>query len=457
MADHWGVEVLMNLEVAQVQKPPRLTRTHWKLNSSILKHESFLLQFSDLLPQFLEDIDEFEDAADGWDLFAKPAISSFCKSFSIPLAKQRKTSKNFLFALLTKATNQEDWSLVTQTRKKLKTFIAYEANSLIVCSRYKQNSEEEAASLFHMAKTKKADLTKLKVAEDGRVGYRSNVSMVVTEDPVRIEQETLNFVDTLLNGRQDRYLQDTGETFQPDDTYLEEFLSNLSQLTQASQDGLVVPLSVKEVGEAIKASENGKSPELDSIMYKFYKVTWSVISAIFPRVLQAQLNKEKLMESGQHGATRLLPKVYVVPDVTELWPITLLQVDYRLLSRCLATRLHTVMHEVVDARQLGVAAPGMVGGILTGMYNILSSIDYVNLNKLKAYMASFDSMKAYNKANTVYLEKVTQRMAFPPVFRGWLKMLHLGATTKLILPGGLIREIKVFFSFRQGDCIAGDL
>ena len=55
-----------------------------------------------------------------------------------------------------------------------------------------------------------------------------------------------------------------------------------------------------------------------------------------------------------------------------------------------------------------------------------------------------------------YLDKVTKRMAFPVVFRGWLKMLHMGATTKL-LSSGLSREIPVSFSFPQGDCIAGDL
>ena len=36
-------------------------------------------------------------------------------------------------------------------------------------------------------------------------------------------------------------------------------------------------------------------------------------------------------------------------------------------------------------------------------------------------------------------------------------MLHHGATTRLILYSGLSREISVSFSFRQGDCIAGDL
>ena len=162
------------------------------------------------------------------------------------------------------------------------------------------------------------------------------------------------------------------------------------------------------------------------------------------------------MESSQHGATRLISKVEGVPDVTELRPITLLQVDYRLLSKYLAMRLRTVMPEVVDARQLGSSVPGQGGGILTGVYEILSSIDYVNRNNLLAYLASFDNVKAYNRSSTEYLDKVTEKMAFPQIFRAWLKMLHCGATTKLILPSGLSREIKVTFSFRQGYCIAGD-
>ena len=115
------------------------------------------------------------------------------------------------------------------------------------------------------------------------------------------------------------------------------------------------------------------------------------------------------------------------------------------------------MHEVVDPGQLGVPIPGKGGAILTGLYKILSSIDYVNVNNMKAYIASFDNIKAYDRANTRYLEKVTKKMAFPPLFREWLKMLHEGATTRIILPTGMSKEIQVTFSFRQGDPVAGDL
>ena len=79
--------------------------------------------------------------------------------------------------------------------------------------------------------------------------------MKTTTDAGRIEEETVHFTEALLNGRQDRYLQDTKEVFKPDYTHLEVFLSNLSKLSQESKDSLVEPLSKDEVEDVVKRCE----------------------------------------------------------------------------------------------------------------------------------------------------------------------------------------------------------
>ena len=65
--------------------------------------------------------------------------------------------------------------------------------------------------------------------------------------------------------------------------------------------------------------------------------------------------------------------------------------------------------------------------------------------------------KAYDRASVRFLLLVMERMGFPEIFRRWVEMLHHEATTRLVLPTGLSREIKVKFSFRQGDPIAMNL
>ena len=103
--------------------------------------------------QLEEDLFEFEDEADWWDNFAKPAIICFLKSFSVSLAKQNKCLKTFLLSLLRLATRKEQWKLVSETKEKLEAIVKHEAFGLIVHSRDNQNTEEEAASIYHYNKS----------------------------------------------------------------------------------------------------------------------------------------------------------------------------------------------------------------------------------------------------------------------------------------------------------------
>ena len=67
-----------------------------------------------------------------------------------------------------------------------------------------------------MKKTGSNHLTKMKFIDtDGNVR--------ITTDSAKIEAETVKFYKALLNGRHDKNLVDTGQSFQPSDEYLEDF------------------------------------------------------------------------------------------------------------------------------------------------------------------------------------------------------------------------------------------
>ena len=86
-----------------------------------------------------------------------------------------------------------------------------------------------------------------------------------------------------------------------------------------------------------------KSPGLDGLPYELYQATWEVIGMDFVQVLQCQLDRIRLVESNRHGATRLTSKVEGIPSVFELRPITLLNCDYKILSKCFVGVMNPVM------------------------------------------------------------------------------------------------------------------
>ena len=219
-------------------------------------------------------------------------------------------------------------------------------------------------------------------------------------------------------------------------------------MSQLSQDKLVQNLSYEKVKFIVfKKCARNKSPGLDGLPYEIYQVTWDIIGRDFVKVLQCQLDRDRIIESDQHGATRLTSKVDGIPAVFELRPITLLNCDYKILSKCFVGELAPVMGEIILSGQLCSVKEK---NILFGISNIISTVDYVNAHNIPAYIASFDMFKAYDRVMLDYLVKVMRAMKFPEKFIGWILMLHDGATTRLLL-NFLTDPIKVLFSIRQGD------
>ena len=142
-----------------------------------------------------------------------------------------------------------------------------------------------------------------------------------------------------------------------------------------------------------------------------------------------------------------LYKLDGIPSIWELRPITLLNCDYKILSKCFVGVLNPVMGEIIVSGQLCSVEEK---NILFGVSNILSSIDYVNAHNIPAYAASFDMFKAYDRVMLEYLSKVMEAMDFPNKFISWIMMLHEGATTSFLL-NFLTNPVQVLFSIRQGD------
>ena len=239
----------------------------------------------------------------------------------------------------------------------------------------------------------------------------------------------------------------TGVPFVPDNSFLADFLQGLSSLDNDQSEKLHEDVDVDELDIIIKECENNKAPGLDGLSYELYKSTWEIIKEIFVMVVQCQLDRERIVDSNTMGATRLSSKVLGVPQVDELRPLTLLNCDYRILSKFFVRRMKPVLPFVIKSGQLCTVGKK---NILFGVNNILSSVMFIKERKLGAFLLSLDFFKAYDRVLVDYLVIVMKKMNFSKKFCSWIKMLHLDARTRFIL-GSLTRSIRVSFSIRQGD------
>ena len=435
---------------------PRDTPVLWILNNSILEDTQFRELVAKLWQKLREEQAGYEDIVDWWEEEARPTLRKFCQHYSKMRARARRGRKDWAYLELRGALEEGDWAKVARLREELRVILMFEEQGLKLRSRCKQEIEEERASLYHVGReissSGRGSITKLKIEklEGGRVREE------VTEDPREIEGALVTFYDGLFNGRLDSNLKDTGqEVVARLDLHQEEFLQGLDRLREESKRKLEERLSEEEVLDNLKAMECGRSPGEDGLTREFYSSLWDTLGCDIVKVLQGTLDRELLPLSNTRGLTRLCSKVLppAVPRVTETRPITRLNTDYKLLSRCLASRTRAVMPEVIKSRQM--ALPGR--DIMEGGHNILSAISYIEqrhreTGEFGGFVASYDEVKAYDVTRTAYVDLVMDCMNFGPKFRRWCLMLNRGATTRILLPMGRVsREIKLAVSIRQGD------
>ena len=440
LSDHCGVKMEIKLNVCHPEIFHKQDRkTYWKLNNAILKDEDFIENFIHLWNWLQTQKQNYSDIANWWDKAAKPSFREFCILFSSRRTKRRKDTKKFLFAYLKIVLKLKNWKEVTRVKDKLSNLLDEDSYGYVIRSRFKNNASDEMASLYHanqeIKNGKKNSLNKLKI--DG----------IYESDTKIIEDKVVEFFNSLFNGHHNARLEDTGSPFQPDFVGLDSYLQGLGSLPDSDRDELEGDISIEELRKIVVGCDNNKSPGLDGLSYEFYKATLDIIDKDLVEVLQCQLDRRRIVDSNKEGVTRLCPKVSAVPAVDELRPITLLNCDYKILSKLFVMRMKPKLPSVIRSGQLCTVGKK---NILFGVSNVLSSLFQVQQENRKACLINLDFFKAYDRVLLDFLLKVMQKMNFGEAFISWIHMLHQGARTRFIL-GFLTRAILVRFSIRQGD------
>ena len=171
------------------------------------------------------------------------------------------------------------------------------------------------------------------------------------------------------------------------------------------------------------------------------------MAPILVEVFNSQLLTDKLLDSNKHGATRLISKVDGIPLASELRPVTLLNHDYKLLTKILAKRLTGILGTICKSVQ-SCSVPG--ANICTSASNIISTIEAVARSTSAAAIVSLDFFKAYDRVCLKYLKQVMKAMKIPDIFIDWILLLHRDADTSLLLDF-ITKPISILFSVRQGD------
>ncbi|CAI5472702.1 unnamed protein product [Closterium sp. Yama58-4] len=209
--------------------------------------------------------------------------------------------------------------------------------------------------------------------------------------------------------------------------------------------------SEQEVKAALKGLPAGKAPGQDGLPKEIFEGNWELLG---PAVMREVRNFESagvLSESFTTAVTILLHKKRDMDDLGNYRPITLLSFFYKLLAKVLANRIKVVLPRVISSNQFGFL-PGR--SLADAVSLVADAIDAAEQEDEDWLLLLVDFQKAYDSVSREYLFTTLGNMGFPEKFTRWVKGLHDGAATRVLLNGWIGERVVMAKGVRQGCPLA---
>ena len=157
-----------------------------------------------------------------------------------------------------------------------------------------------------------------------------------------------------------------------------------------------------------------------------------------------------LSESQKEGIIKLLYKKGNEKELKNWRPISLLNIDYKILTKILANRVKEVLPKIIDQDQAcGIKGRSIHDHLetLTGLFEITN--DKAMTRPGMAFLA-VDQEKAFDRLEHNYLFQTLSALGFGQKFIRWAKILYRNIHSKVEIQGALTDKIDIQRSVRQG-------
>ena len=175
-----------------------------------------------------------------------------------------------------------------------------------------------------------------------------------------------------------------------EDDAQETMLSKItSKLTKNQAELCEGAVTHDEITEAVKQTQNDKSPGTDGLTYEFYKDFWHLLGKDLVQVFNNSFEQMRLADSQNYGLLTLLFKKGERALLSKWLPILLLNTDYKILAKALSTRLGKVLAHIV-----------------ADVFILRDLVVICKQKNIPAAIINIDQMKAFDRVNWAFMYKI---------------------------------------------------
>ena len=410
-------------------------RGFWKFNNSLLHRLEFVSEMNNLIGSKLQEYRNL-DAKKKWETLkfdmanlAQEQASNYSMNRKLIISQLQEKAMQLeeeLSDTLSIRTND----LLLWTRADLNDLLNEEIRGVIFRSKakYFMQAERNTKYFYSLEKARyNAKTCSTLIDSDGSV----------TNDQKKILKIQGDYYSKLYSSDHDVHFSIQGNP---------AVKITLEESAQCDQEQ-----TLEEVSVALKQMSNDKCPGLDGLTVNFYKFFWQSIGHPLFEALQQGLSEGKLHDSALRGVINLIPKSNKDTRLLKnLRPLTLLNVDYKILEKSLANRLKINIDRLVHQHQKGFMANRRISGNIRKIMDIMLAMEDEQMDSI---VISVDFEKCFDKVEFDAIFGSLAYFGYGSKLIDMIKTTYNGFMAVVQNNGHLSRPLCIQRGVRQGGPI----
>lgn len=420
------VKIKLGVVHSKKQSKTNPKKSSWKLNVSILKEDDYKQKIEELAKNFLKNSTKFKDPLETWDLF-KTKVKQTSISYSIKKQINNSAKFNEIQQKLTHASSEE---LREKLQSSLDSLIFNQNEGARIRAKvpFIEINEKPTKDFFHIEceNQTKSVLSKLKLPNGS-----------ITSDPIQISKLVKSYYEELWSNE--------GNISH---SLLKTIIEDCVTPTTSQQEYISPLIECKEIATALKTTKNEKSPGPDGIPYEFYKSFWNIIKHPLTEVYNNIYIQGSLTNSMKTALVTLIPKKGDKSELKNWRPISLLNSDYKLLSKVISARLKYKLVNLISPEQ----KCGIPNRRIEEVHlNIAAVLTDSMKNSKPVTILTIDQSKAFDKVNQTFLFEAMDSLNIDKHIITWAKILYKNCKSQIQI-NKILRTppIEVHSGIRQG-------
>ena len=409
---------------------------YWKLNASLLEKETFREKTRDFIKYVVQKFD-YLMPIDRWERI-KNRLRSYCQDLSRRCGSERKL---IIAQLLEKVgelqqkgvLDEKDTKILLDSKRELHDLTFEQTKSTIFrCkARWAREGEKSTKYFFNLEKAR----------------YRAKTCNSMFNKDGELCSEDSQILEIQREFYQNLYTDNDYELKEAPINY------EGTRISRENFDKCMTELRIEDLKEAVFTMKNGKTPGEDGFPCEMYKIFWEELKNPLFEAIQESFKGKKLFQSGLQGVLNLIPKMNKdTRYVQNLRPITLLNVDYKIIEKCLAKRINESLGEIINKNQTGFMKNRRIS---CNIRKLLDICEFTDKKQIPAIFINLDFKKAFDKVKFESLYHALQYFGFPKYIIDWTRILYTDFKVRVQNNGHFSTEINIQRGVHQGgNCSA---